>query len=321
MSYSELSILITSIGSMSFECVYDSLKKLSVSKIIGIDYNNQNYLQCSEIVDKFYQSPKVKDKSYLNFITEICEKEKINFIIILTDLEIDFFKDYLDFFLQKKITISVSDKLNLEKSRNKFVIYETFKDNKIVNVVKTERIRETTNVLFPSICKPVDGRSSENMFLVENKDDLKYVKKSKKYSNHILQPFIFGKNITVDICRKKNGEFFCSSRKEHIRTKNGAGVSVETFFDEKIVKIISEVLKKINLIGCFNIEFINLDGEYYMTDINPRFSAGISFSDKVGFNLVKNHLDIFMDIEFNFPNYLEKKFIYKKFCDYEKISN
>lgn len=43
------------------------------------------------------------------------------------------------------------------------------------------------------------------------------------------------------------------------------------------------------------MEFIVNNGEYYLIDINPRFSAGVGFSKLAGYDFVKNHLLCFMN--------------------------
>ena len=60
-------ILITAIGSMSFEGVIKTLKSYSVSKIVGCDINDSEYLYPSKQVDIFYKVSKaLNPKDYIN---------------------------------------------------------------------------------------------------------------------------------------------------------------------------------------------------------------------------------------------------------------
>lgn len=54
------------------------------------------------------------------------------------------------------------------------------------------------------------------------------------------------------------------------------------------------------------MEFIELNNEFYLIDVNPRFSAGVAFSVIAGYDMVNNHLRCFQekDIEFR-PKYQE----------------
>ena len=110
---------------------------------------------------------------------------------------------------------------------------------------------------------------------------------------YIIQPYIKGDIITVDVVRDELGNFACLSRKELIRSSNGAGLSVEVFQDNKIEKLISTIVEKLNITGCMNIEFIESEGLYYLMDINPRFSAGVGFSTLAGYDFILNHVRVY----------------------------
>ena len=45
------------------------------------------------------------------------------------------------------------------------------------------------------------------------------------------------------------------------------------------------------------MEFILHDADYYLIDINPRFSAGVAFSNFVGYDMVISHLNCFLGKE------------------------
>lgn len=50
-----------------------------------------------------------------------------------------------------------------------------------------------------------------------------------------------------------------------------------------------------------NFEFIKAENGYFLMDINPRFSAGIAFTTKSGYNLVKSHLNCFINKDIEKP--------------------
>ena len=87
-------------------------------------------------------------------------------------------------------------------------------------------------------------------------------------------------------------------------------------------KIITELSKKIALIldikGCVNFEFIfnKYDNNYYFIECNPRFSGGVEFSCLTGYDMVKNHLNVFLnkqiDKSIEYPN----MFIARKYEEY-----
>lgn len=82
-------------------------------------------------------------------------------------------------------------------------------------------------------------------------------------------------------------------RWEYIRTKNGAGITVEIFYSKSLENIVKQIGNDLDINGCVNIEFIYDGDKYYIIDINPRFSAGIAFSKLAGYDFVKSHINAF----------------------------
>lgn len=109
---------------------------------------------------------------------------------------------------------------------------------------------------------------------------------------YIIQPHIEGPVITVDYVRcDQSGHDFSVPRKELLRTKNGAGTTVEVFEDKELSNIVSYIGKTLNINGCVNMEFILNNGIYYLIDLNPRFSAGIAFSKVAGYDMITSHIN------------------------------
>ena len=142
---------------------------------------------------------------------------------------------------------------------------------------------ETMN--FPMIAKPAGGRSSEGLLKVQNMEHI--INAGIDVDDYIFQPIINGDIITVDYIRSKE-EDVVIARKELIRTKNGAGIVVDMISDVILNKIVKEIGRELDLIGCVNIEFIYNTEGYHLLDFNPRFSAGIAFSIMAGYNFPLN---------------------------------
>lgn len=117
--------------------------------------------------------------------------------------------------------------------------------------------------------------------------------KDKDKDKYIFQPLLRGVVVTVDIVCDSFGNSFFIPREELLRTKNGAGLTVRLFNNNQLTKTIHTILSHLKILGCVNMEFF-YDGEsYYLMDINPRFSAGIAFSQMAGYDFVRNHIKAF----------------------------
>lgn len=290
--------LVTAIGSLSANAVLNVLKsRFEPCKIIGCDIYPGKWIANTSFVDVFYQVPNAGKKNYIETLLAICKKENIGYLIPLTDPEVDTLSENLTLFESFKTKVCISETSTIKICRNKLKYPEYFTNTKYFKTIPgySESDLNKSDIKYPLIAKPLNGRSSEGLFLVENQDLLNSVRKHKH--NYVFQPFIKGKIITVDVIRDTKNNIVSIPRIEHIRTKNGAGLTVKIFKDKKLQEIINTLAEELNITGCINIEFILADRVYYLLDINPRFSAGIAFSLKAGYNFVENHIKCFEDKE------------------------
>ncbi|WP_414754769.1 ATP-grasp domain-containing protein [Anabaena sp. CCY 9910] len=310
-----MNIAITAIGSMSAEAVIKSLRKRNSNKIIGFDIYPQEWIVTSKLVDFFYQVPLASDEKYMETILQICLLHEINFLIALTDPEIDFLSLQIQDFKNNGIILCFPDLPSLEIARDKFIFFNFFKDNNEVLVIPTfdtidkVDINESKNI----IAKPRKGRSSEGIIKSIN---LQYLQNSIcKTEDYIFQPIIQGNYITVDTIRDDFNNKVSIPRRELLRTMNGAGVVVEIFKDENLENIVSIITDSLSIRGCINIEFILYDNQYFLMDINPRFSAGIAFSIIAGYDFVENHLRCFQGIAIDGFIQYKQQIMSKRYAD------
>jgi len=289
-----MNILVTAIGSMSADCVINSLKKLK-HKIIGCDIYPAEWHATSKDCDKVYKSPLTSNEaSYVQFLIDISNTNNINYIFPLTDLEVDVINKFRNDFENKGIIVCLPNAETLSIARNKLNLYNRFKDDPKVPSILTFN-QKSDNVVLPSsryIAKPCNGRSSEGVIHLSTKSELDNV---LKLENYIIQEYKSGSIYTVDYIRNgQSGRDFSIQREELLRTKNGAGLTVRVKNNKELSELASYIGNELNVNGCINMEFIYNNEKFYLIDINPRFSAGIAFSIVSGYNMVKSHLNCFI---------------------------
>lgn len=282
------SVLVTAIGSFSADCVVNSLKAKGY-KVVGCDIYPSRWHAVSKDCDSVYQAPfATNEREYISFLLEACKKEQVDCIFPLTDLEIDVLNRHRVEFADANVSVFIQSETCLNIARDKFAMYRLFKDDENVNVphsVCSEKLG--LNFPIPAIAKPINGRSSEGLKRITRSEELK---EFVGMTNYIIQQNVPGSVFTVDYVRDSFGNDFAVPREELLRTKNGAGTTVRVFSDELLSKTVSYIGDKLGIIGCVNMEFIFNDSKYYLIDINPRFSAGVAFSNFVGYDMVTNHL-------------------------------
>lgn len=285
-------ILITAIGSMSSEC---AIKQLIAAGhfVVGCDIYPGEWHYETKLCNEFVRAPlALQEDKYIQFLIDTCTKFDLGYIIPLTDLEIDVInrqREKLEA-VGLILCMQASDVLNV--TRNKFQLSMTFAGDDNVPSVRTCLLSELPNdFVYPCIAKPYNGRSSEGLLVNATREQLLTIKDKDIY---IVQEQLSGTVFTVDYCRSAKTRVDCAvPRQELLRTKNGAGLTVQIISDESLISLVSYIGNKLNINGSVNMEFILNDGKYYLIDINPRFSAGVAFSFVSGYDMITNHVNCF----------------------------
>ena len=300
-------ILVTAIGSFSAAAVIRELKA-SGCYVVGTDLNAAELLAESTEVDAFYRLPRYDEREeYLKQLAKILEKEEIDGILPLTDAELDVLGeagealgkaellapagDCLTRARRKRQSKEAAEAVFRRAGNERFATIPTFKVPH-----RTEEEREQWLLRhMPLILKPDNGRSSEGVFRIGNREALTRalleLRMLGRAEGYLAQPFISGRVVCVDTIRDSAGHTLALAREEYIRTPRGAGLSVQVFRDSELEAICGALAAELGVIGCVNFEFIkDAGGKYHFLECNPRFSGGIGFSERAGLPAVRLHL-------------------------------
>ena len=308
-----MNILLTAIGSMSALCAINKLHEAG-HKVIGCDIYPEEWHYEASLCDVFKQAPYANTEEYIPFLIQVAKENDVNYIFPLTDLEIDIINGQREVFEKEGIVVCISSKETLAVARNKYVLFKTFEDDdKVLSVPTLTSVDDLSTLTYPCVAKPKGGRSSEGLCYLESANQLNNIKDK---TNYIFQEKISGSICTIDYVRDvETGKCFCVPREELLRTKNGAGTTVKVFHDKALEDLVDYIGQKLNICGAVNMEFIKNENGYYLIDINPRFSAGIAFSCKTGYDFINAHLACFMDNEIPAPVAFTEKIEIKYFVE------
>lgn len=287
-----MNILVTAIGSFSADYVISSLKKHQ-HFVVGCDIYPSIWHAVSKDCDAVYQVPlsSAQDK-YIHALLEICVKHHVDYIFPLTDVEVDVLNIHRKTFDHAGVKLCIQDTEMLRIARDKYETCRLFASDDKVNVPQFALSSELSTLFpLPGIAKPVNGRSSEGLLVIDCVEELMQLKSKPGY---IVQEKLSGPVFTVDYVRNAAcDKDVAIPREELLRTKNGAGTTVKISDDPRLQEVVSYIGNKLNVNGCINMEFILHEDKYYLIDINPRFSAGVAFSGVMGYDMVQAHLSCF----------------------------
>lgn len=295
-------ILCTALGSFSTKTVIEGLEKKGYT-VYGADCYPGEWIPMAKRVKDFAQIPLVREEEvYLDRILSLCKEWKLSAIFPLIDLEVDFYEKHKERFQKEGITLCIP-KGDLSLIRDKYLLSKFLSDKleEGFSVIPGEEYEDLDfeNLSFPMIAKKRNGRSSEGLCEIEDEDQLGFFCNKmwrEEEKNYIFQRKIEGKVYTVDYFRGHGGVDRALVRKENLRTKNGAGVSVEILPEKGIERQCKRIAEALNLYGLVNFEWIYEEQEdcFYFLEINPRPSGGIGFSVLAGAPFVEEAVAFYL---------------------------
>lgn len=315
----ERNILVTAIGSFSADIVISTLQNNGY-RVIGTNIYPMEWIANAIIVDSFYQVPLASDeRNYINAMLDLCKKENVGYIFPLTDAEIDVFNRHRKVFYEIGVVLCMSSYETILICRDKrktSKVLQNISGLQIIPEYQEEAIKHEM-VQFPILCKKINGRSSQGQKKINNMNELFSFLENHDVTSYIIQPYIKGDIITVDVVRdSKNGKSVATPRRELLRTLNGAGTSVYVFKDSKLENLCKKIAERLNVCGCVNFEFIEVNGRYYFLECNPRFSGGVKFTCMSGYNCILNHLRCFQEEKIEEEGEIISQYIARKYNEY-----
>lgn len=263
------------------------------SRIIATD--NSPYAPALYFADKQYLVPRIDAPGYINRILEICREEQINALTTFIDPEIMLLAENREKF--EAINVEVLAPYT-ETAKLCFDKYEMFK------YLRSKGIRtpltwgtyaevieavEKGEVSFPIFVKPRTGSGSVGARKIIDPDTLRAA--FEQDPGLIAQELMTGEgcfdldaDIYVDTITHKPVAIF--SKKKISTTIGGANKTI-SFKDEKLFTFAEEALSYFQFNGPIDADFFYKDGEYYLSEVNPRFGGAYLHAYGAGVDFIK----------------------------------
>ena len=311
-----MNILILSVGTRNKIVQYFKKELKESGKVIVTDCSN--LAPAIYEADEYYIVPRIDEPGYLERILTICKEEKINALLTLIDPEISLISKNIEKFKEIGVTPIVSDFEKVEICFDKFEMYKFLKDNgfktakSYISKEKFYQDLENKEINFPVFVKPVKGSASLNINKITSKDELEVI--WNKSTDLMIQEFMngqeYGVDAYIDMISQKTVAIFA---KKKIKMRAGETDKAESIKDEKLFDIIKDFIKKAGFKGIIDIDVFEINGEYYISEVNPRFGGGYPHAYECGVNVPKmiiNNINKKENLE-QIGNYEENVFMMK----------
>lgn len=248
--------------------------------------------------DKYYIVPRMTDKGYLDVILDICKKERINGVLSLIDPELSLLAENSDRFADIGTTVIGSSYALCEMSLDKMQMFEWLSQHNY-KCAKSYMDKDTFyedvdagRITYPVFVKPARGSASIAISKVYDKETLELLLSHD--DELMIQEFLDGQEIGADVYIDTiSGEVVSIFTKKKLKMRSGETDKSVSFKDEKLFELITDFVKKAGYRGQIDIDIFDINGEYYISEVNPRFGGGYPHAYESGCNhmkLIKNNL-------------------------------
>lgn len=289
-----MNILLLSVGTRNKVVQY--FKENINGKVVATDM--QAIAPAIYEADQYYLVPRITEPGYLDIILDICRKENINAVMSLIDPELHLLAQNSERFSAIGVTIVGSSYELCERALNKWEMYNWLTRHGY----KTARSYidkdafyddlEAGLIAFPVFVKPICGSASIAISKVQDREmlDVLWAKNNGLMIQQYLNGQEFGADVYIDLISHEVVSIFT---KKKLLMRAGETDKAVSFKDSKLFELIEAFVVESGWLGQIDIDIFDVDGEYYISEVNPRFGGGYPFAYECGCNhitLIENNL-------------------------------
>ena len=260
---------------------------------------------CSEIApalfdaDKYYIVPRITEEGYIDVILDICKKEQIKGVLSLIDPELSLLALNKERFDELGVMIIGSGYELCERSLDKFKMYQWLTEHGYKcarSYIESEKFFEDEKrglIGYPVFVKPARGSASIAISKANDKETVELLCSHSEgmMIQQLLEGQEIGADVYIDMLSKKVVSVF--TKKKLVMRAGETDKSV-SFKDKRLFDLIVRFVEESGFTGQIDIDIFDINGEYYISEVNPRFGGGYPHAYECGadhMKLIKNNLE------------------------------
>lgn len=246
--------------------------------------------------DKYYIVPRITAPGYIDVILDICKKENISGVLSLIDPELSLLAKNQEKF-EKIGTKVIGSSYDLcEMSLDKYEMYKWLVAHEY-NCAKSYLDKddfymdvEAGRIQYPVFVKPARGSASLAISKVYDRETIELL--FAHGEGLMIQEFLEGQEIGADVYIDMiSGEVVSIFTKKKIAMRAGETDKAVSFKDESLFELIRKFVSEVGYRGQIDIDIFDIDGKYYISEVNPRFGGGYPHAYECGVDHMKSILN------------------------------
>lgn len=292
-----MNILILSAGTRDKVVQYFKKALRGRGKVIATDMSD--IAPAVYEADKFYQVPRMTAPNYLDVVYDICKKEQITAVLTLIDPELSLLSLHAEEFRELGVTVIGSSYELCERSLDKYAMYKWLVQHdykcakSYMDLNEFKQAVADGEVTYPVFVKPACGSASISISKAADEEVTEFLYKHGE--GMMIQEFLKGQEIGADVYIDMiTGEVVSIFTKKKLVMRAGETDKAVSFKDDKLFALIEKFATESGYRGQIDIDIFEIDGEYYISEVNPRFGGGYPHAYESGcdhMKLIVNNLE------------------------------
>lgn len=248
--------------------------------------------------DKHFIVPRITDPQYLDVVLDICRREQVTGVLSLIDPELSLLALHQEKFAQLGTTVIGSGYAECERCLDKMAMYRWLTEHgypaarSYTDPTAFSAALENGEIRFPVFVKPVQGSASIAISKAEDQETVDFL--CKHSDSMMIQQYLRGQEIGADVYIDLiSGKVVSIFTKKKLVMRAGETDKAVSFRDEKLFRLIERFAAESGFRGQIDIDLFEQDGEYVISEVNPRFGGGYPHAYECGadhMTLIVNNL-------------------------------
>lgn len=259
--------------------------------LVGTD--NQSTAPALHFCDRQYVVSRIKDSGYIDEILRICKKNDIKAITTLIDPEIEILAANTERFRAAGVIPLCPAPQSAIYCFNKYELFRYLTEKGIRTPLTFHDWDEFKSALadgrisFPVFMKPICGSGSIGAHKVHTIEQAESDWNSGEH-DYIIQELMTEGDCDADVYVDTiSHKAVAAFSKRKIETRIGGASKTISFKDPKLFEFIQEICSVFEFNGPLDMDFFIKEGEYYLSEINPRFGGAYLHAYGAGVDFIK----------------------------------
>lgn len=250
--------------------------------------------------DETYLVPPISNPEYFDRVLDICNKGNVKAITTLIDPEIEILAKHRDELMNNDVLPLCPAEWTAHLCFDKYEMFRHLRSKGVRTVLTYNSLDsfkeglKNGEIALPVFMKPISGSGSVGIGRCDTIEQVEEKWNDGKFT-YIIQELMEGGDCDADVyvdCISHKPIAIFSKKK--IETRLGGASKTISYKDPNLFDFVEEVCSVLELNGPCDMDFFVKDGEYYLSEINPRFGGAYLHAYGAGVDFIKlilNNID------------------------------